>query len=597
MTLFATSPLTSDPPAIDHWLAETTLALSEQVCPIGARLTCIGDVYAPDAELELHLQRGDNTVVIDLQHGGKHQQRLQNLLSHANARVRAWDAKALIIGLQAHCGITVTPSFDVLAAHHLLGNDALPPEEAPVLETGQHAIDALVRDKPLLRFYQHVLLPAIISIARMELYGVQFDKHAAKLLDDALTREIEAREASLLSLLPSWLESEHWQAIHRAKQQGRSPITAEMLVQWLFSEQGLGLTPSQHTGTGKPSTKAEHLRSFQTDPRAEPIIEAYTGSITAHKMRSTYVRGFLREIKSDGRLHPAYKVVDGTSTGRLSAHNPPIQTIPRADGDGQGQDFRACFTAPPGYAFFTADYAQGELRVIADVANEENMLQAFADGIDLHAATAARINGVDIDEFLSWQGKPLLDQQYKSMRNGAKAANFGLVYGMGARGFAQYARGYGLAWSEQDAQRIIDAFFAAYPRLQAWKQEALAEARTRGYVQSPLGRRRAIGGLFDTNPARRGAAERAAINTPIQSTLSDITLLAITALQGRGVARGVHPVAMVHDAIYGYLPAAGVAEGVAWVRDCMETLDFSLLGWAPRVKFQIDITTAPSLGH
>ena len=598
-TLFDTTPATeADTSAIRVQLTALIEEAEIGILPLIVVIEAEGNPFDEDGLIRaLRILQSGNMLAIDGMQLDALRVPLSDLLAHANCRVRCLDAKQVILWLHKY-GIKVAPTLDITAAANLVDHVFGTPPVPTLEKLAQDVIGMLRKDRNLLLFYQHVLHPAILAIARMEITGVAIDLDALNQLRSALMQEIARCDTALLELLPAKLESAYWRELERRRAQGRVVITPDLLAKWLYSPQGLNLKPTELTNTGKPSTTKDALAKLRYHPHAKQIVDHYSAGKGARTMLATFVDGFRADICRDGRLHPTYHMTKsgggGTVTGRLSAQHPAIQTIPHKGAFAEG--FRRAFTAPAGYRVFSADYAQGELRVIAEVANETNMLQAFADNLDLHCVTAAKIHRLPLADFLAWKDTPGKQEEFQALRNGAKAANFGLLYGMGAEGFAHYATNYGLQMSSKEAQEIIRSFYDAYPALEQWKQHTLSLARKHGYVQSPLGRIRYAPNISTPNSSARAAAERALINAPIQSTLSDITLMALCAIQEKyGQSQDVIPVAMVHDAIWGYARADRIDALCTAIKATMESIDFAPLGWQPRVAFTADISHGATL--
>jgi DNA polymerase I-like protein with 3'-5' exonuclease and polymerase domains len=257
---------------------------------------------------------------------------------------------------------------------------------------------------------------------------------------------------------------------------------------------------------------------------------------------------------------------------------------------------RSCFIAPPGMKFFEADYSQGELRVTACVANETNMIEAYSKGIDLHALTGATLSGIPFDKFMEL--KKVSPDEFKEHRQAAKAANFGLLYGMGSEGFRAYAQtGYGVVMTPTEAEQKRDKFFSLYPRLVKWHEDYKNFARTHGYIRNPLGRVRHLPLVWSKNPEVRAKAERQAINSPIQSCLSDMCLWSIALL----TEKYHNPeefviIGMTHDSIYGYVNENSYMEWCKIITDQMANLPLeSVFGWKPQLKFVADISVGPNM--
>jgi len=256
---------------------------------------------------------------------------------------------------------------------------------------------------------------------------------------------------------------------------------------------------------------------------------------------------------------------------------------------------RAAYIAPEGKLILSCDYAAGELRVAADIANETAMIAAFNNDVDIHSATAAGLLGLPLGKFM--EKKSSDPKWFKSKRQGAKAGNFGLLYGMGVNGYRAYAEiSYGVVLSEQEASADREAFFAMYPALVAWHDRYKAFAKRHGYIRSPLGRVRNLPMINCYDGATRSKQERNAINAPVQGTLSDLTQLSLWELKKRYSFDVLKPMMMVHDDLKFYVPED---EALLWadrVCEVMSTLPLERdFGWKPKLTFSADPEIGKSL--
>jgi DNA polymerase-1 len=249
------------------------------------------------------------------------------------------------------------------------------------------------------------------------------------------------------------------------------------------------------------------------------------------KLKSTYVEALpLMVNKQTGRIHTSYNQAVA-ATGRLSSNNPNLQNIPiRTE---RGREVRKAFVPrSEGYTFLSADYSQIELRIIAALAKDETMLQAFRDKLDIHTATAAKVFNVDIEDV------------NKDMRRKAKSVNFGIIYGISAFGLAGQ-----LGISRGEAKIIIDTYFEQFPSIKNYMHENIQFARTHGYAQTILGRRRYLRDINSANAVVRGFAERNAINAPIQGSAADMIKVAMINIYDELVKRNMKSkmILQVHD--------------------------------------------------
>jgi DNA polymerase-1 len=281
------------------------------------------------------------------------------------------------------------------------------------------------------------------------------------------------------------------------------------------------------------------------------------------KLKSTYADALVDQINpATGRVHTSYSMA-GTSTGRLSSSDPNLQNIPiRTE---EGRRIRRAFIAEPGFKLLSADYSQIELRLVAHVAGITGLIQAFRDGADIHAITASQVFGVPVEG---------MDP---SVRRKAKAINFGIIYGISAFGLAQQ-----LGIPNGEAKHYIDAYFARYPEIRRYMERTKEQAKTQGWVTTLFGRKCAMPGINDRNPAMRAFAERAAINAPIQGGAADIIKRAMIRLPDAlaGERLTARMLLQVHDELVFEVAEAEIEATKAVVKRIMEgaaSLDVPLL--------------------
>ena len=270
------------------------------------------------------------------------------------------------------------------------------------------------------------------------------------------------------------------------------------------------------------------------------------------KLKSTYADALIEQINPDtGRVHTSYAMA-GAATGRLSSTDPNLQNIPvRSD---EGRKIRRAFVAEPGHQLLSADYSQIELRLLADVADIATLKQAFRDGADIHALTAAQVFGVAADKIDALT------------RRRAKAINFGIIYGISAFGLSQQ-----LGIAQGEAARYIEAYFKRFPGIRDYMERTKSFARNHGYVETLFGRRVHLTGINDRNPAKRGFAERQAINAPLQGAAADIIKRAMIRMPGALAKAGLSArmLLQVHDELVFEVPDAEVEATSALVRKVM----------------------------
>lgn len=278
----------------------------------------------------------------------------------------------------------------------------------------------------------------------------------------------------------------------------------KQLSEVLFDE--LNLPVFKKTKTGR-STDEETLQELSAAHPAIPFLLQYR---QLFKLVSTYVDALPKSIQEDGRIHSTFNV-EGAATGRLSSTNPNLQNIPiRGE---MGGELRKAFIAPEGKVLLGADYSQIELRIMADVSGDEAMKKAFQDGLDIHAATAAKIFNIPID------------QVGKQQRTVGKTMNFATLYGQGPRALSRQ-----LSIDFATAKQYISEYFEQFPKVKAWMAKTLEFGIQNGYVETVSGRRRYMPELSSNNHFLKAAGERAAINHPIQGTSADMIKIAMVAI-------------------------------------------------------------------
>ncbi len=359
----------------------------------------------------------------------------------------------------------------------------------------------------LTRLWREVELPLVDVLASMEFNGILVDPG-----------ELLRQEARLRAQIDELREQIREVAIEEA---GRAfdPDSPKQLAGILFNkpehdEPGLGLRPLKRGKTG-PSTDAEVLEKLSLD---EGIRTRLPGLILEYrqltKLVNTYL-GNLRECINEetGRIHASFHQT-GAATGRLSSSDPNLQNIPIRTPI--GREIRRAFVAPPGRVLISADYSQIELRLLAHLSQDAGLIEAFASGEDIHRAVAARIHRIPIDEVTPEQ------------RSGAKMVNFGIVYGITPFGLARR-----LNIPTSEAQEIIDDYKRRFHGITTFLHECVEQARTHGFVQTMLGRRRPVPEIESSNPARKALAERIAINSVVQGSAADLIKLAMVDLHPR----------------------------------------------------------------
>ncbi len=312
---------------------------------------------------------------------------------------------------------------------------------------------------------------------------------------------------------------------------------------------GLGLQPLGKTRTGQPKTDEKVLSELAQEHALPALILDWR---KVSKLKSTYVDKLPELIRPDTRrVHTDFNQAV-TATGRLSSSNPNLQNIPiRTD---MGKEIRRAFVAEPGHVLMAADYAQIELRIIASMSGDPDLVEAFRQEQDIHTATAARVFDVGYDEVT------------RAQRDRVKQVNYGIPYGISAFGLANRLR-----IGNSEAQALIDQYRASYPRVIEFLDGLLDDARAQGYVETLLGRRRYVPQIRSRNPNDRAFAERIAVNMPIQGTQADMIKIAMIAIHRRIAAEGLmsRMILQVHDELVFEVPRAEVETLAALVREEM----------------------------
>ena len=342
--------------------------------------------------------------------------------------------------------------------------------------------------------FRDIEMPLMPVLARMERNGVRLDTDALAETGRLFQSRMEQLEAEIYQL------AGHPFSITSPRQVG--------VV--LFDELRLS-ERARKTKGGQYSTSEEVLESLRT---RHPIVEKILAHRGLKKLLGTYVDALPRLVNPEtGHIHTSFNQAV-TATGRLSSSNPNLQNIPVRGDD--GREIRKAFVPEPGCIFFSADYSQIELRIMAHLSGDEHLIQDFREGKDIHAATAARIF------------KKPLEAITRDERRKAKTANFGIIYGISAFGLAER-----MEVSRTEAKELIDNYFATYPKVRDYMRESVEQARRRGYIETLFHRRRYLPDINSANAVVRGYAERNAVNAPIQGTAADIIKRAMVGIDRR----------------------------------------------------------------
>ena len=407
-------------------------------------------------------------------------------------------------------------------------------EDADVTFQLYEVFSPQLKRENLEELFHKVEMPLMKILAKMELAGISLDT-------DWLSRESVDLENDLRELE---------QKIFELSGEEFNMNSPKQLGEILFEK--LKLDPkAKKTKTGQYSTSEEVLQKLAYK---HEIIQHILKYRTYQKLKSTYVDALPSEIEpKDNRVHTTFSQTTA-ATGRLSSLNPNLQNIPIRTA--RGQQIRGAFVAEEGKKIISADYSQIELRLIAELSGEDNMIKAFQNGEDIHASTASKLFKIP------------LDQVDKTQRSQAKTVNFGIIYGQGAFALAEQT---GL--SRTEAKQMIDSYYENYPKLKIFMTEQVEKARKNGFVETILGRKRHLKDINSNNFVVRGHAERNAVNAPIQGSAADIIKVAMIDID-KALSEGGFKTKMllqVHDELLFEVPEEEIETIKALIKEKMES--------------------------
>lgn len=383
-------------------------------------------------------------------------------------------------------------------------------EDADVTWQLYEVLSKELQQENMMQLFEEIEMPLVRVLAEMEIAGVLVDVKALQASAQSLEERIVV------------LEKEIYEHAGMTFNIASPRQVGEVLFEHLKID-----SKARKTKSGQYSTTEEILERLRPN---HPIVGKILDLRGLRKLLSTYINALPELINQrTGRIHTSFNQTV-TATGRLSSSNPNLQNIPIRDAE--GREIRRAFVASPGCRFFSADYSQIELRIMAHVSGDENMIEAFNSGADIHTATAAKIYKVPMNEVTS------------DMRRKAKTANFGIIYGISTFGLAER-----LNVSRAEAKELIDSYFVTYPQIKEYMSHCVEEARQRGYVTTLCGRRRMLPDINSHNATVRGFAERNAINAPIQGSAADVIKIAMIRIHERMTREGLQArmILQVHD--------------------------------------------------
>lgn len=392
-------------------------------------------------------------------------------------------------------------------------------EDADVTLKLKNALEKELKEQSVEHLFYEIEMPLVPVLVNIESNGVRLDTEALKQSSEHFTARLQEIEKEIYELAGETFN------IASPKQVGEVLFDKLKIVD-----------KAKKTKTGQYVTSEEVLESLRNKHEVIGKILEYRG---LKKLLSTYIDALPQLINPrTGRIHTSFNQAV-TATGRLSSSNPNLQNIPIRDED--GKEIRKAFIPDDDCEFFSADYSQIELRIMAHLSQDKNMIDAFLSGYDIHAATAAKIYKVDINDVTA------------DMRRKAKTANFGIIYGISVFGLAER-----MNVSRQEAKELIDGYFETYPQVKEYMDSSIQVAREKGYVETIFHRKRFLPDINSRNAVVRGYAERNAINAPIQGSAADIIKVAMSLIYQRFQSNNLKAkmILQVHDELNFSVPGA-----------------------------------------
>ena len=445
---------------------------------------------------------------------------IKKVLENAQATMIVQNAKLALEVLSKYDIVPKGKLWDTMIAHYLINPDLhhnkeymseeFTPDRVAKVFGQKASLEKQLQDANMESLFKEVEMPLVPVLAEMEMTGVRLD-----------TKEL-ARVQQEMNERANQIERE----IYELAGESFNIASPKQVGDILFGKLQIMEKPKK-TKTGQFVTSEEVLQQLR--PK-NPIVGKILDHRALKKLLGTYVEALPKLINpKTGHVHTSFNQCV-TATGRLSSSDPNLQNIPVRSED--GKEIRRCFIPEPGEEFFSCDYSQVELRIMASLSGDKHMIEAFLEGHDIHAATSAKIFHKSIDEVT------------KDERRKAKSANFGIIYGISAFGLAQ-----GLDIDRREAKELIDGYFESFPEVEQFIERCKNEARQKGYAETIMGRRRYLPDINSKNGTVRAFAERNAVNAPIQGTAADIMKVAMIRVWQRLKAEGLKTklILQVHD--------------------------------------------------
>ncbi len=445
---------------------------------------------------------------------------IKKVLENAQATMIVQNAKLALEVLSKYDIQPKVTLWDTMIAHYLINPDLhhnkeymseeFTPDRVAKVFGQKASLEKQLQESNMEQLFREVEMPLVPVLAEMEMTGVRLD-----------TKEL-ARVQQEMNERANQIERE----IYELAGESFNIASPKQVGDILFGKLQIMEKPKK-TKTGQFVTSEEVLQQLRLK---NPIVGKILDHRALKKLLGTYVEALPKLINPNtGHVHTSFNQCV-TATGRLSSSDPNLQNIPVRSED--GKEIRRCFIPEEGEEFFSCDYSQVELRIMASLSGDKHMIEAFLEGHDIHAATSAKIFHKSIDEVT------------KDERRKAKSANFGIIYGISAFGLAQ-----GLDIDRREAKELIDGYFESFPEVQQFIERCKDEARQKGYAETIMGRRRYLPDINSKNGTVRAFAERNAVNAPIQGTAADIMKVAMIRVWQRLKAEGLKTklILQVHD--------------------------------------------------